>query len=123
KDRAAFAADGWEKVSAPPPDARVLALDPQLVDGREDELHAQIASTVAAPADADKLAEIARKAHEPRTRTAAVEAIGRIGGPQAQKALFDLFKQGGLDQEDPARRAIAPLLRPAELHDPYAAEL
>src|SRR5947209_3685223 len=45
KDRKAFAADGWERVEVAPPDARLVALDPQLVDGREEELRAQIAST------------------------------------------------------------------------------
>ena len=123
QQRKAFAADGWETVKAVPPDAEVLALEPRLLESREDELQAQIASTVARPADADKLAEIARRAHQPRTRTAAVEALGRVGGPESQRALFGLLTGDELKADDPARRAVAPLLRPSELADPYAAKL
>ncbi|MCU1281207.1 MAG: hypothetical protein JWM53_4753, partial [bacterium] len=62
----AFARAGWTMVAAPPPDARLLSLDPALVDGRERELRVQIASTVPAPELAPRLARIARAAHEPQ---------------------------------------------------------
>jgi len=124
KDRAAFAADGWQMVRAEAPDARVVSLDPALLgEGRETDLRVQIASTVGSPAQAGKLADIARRAREEETRVAAVEALGRIAGAEAQRSLYDLLVEGGLDAEDPARRAIAPLLRPTDLDDPYAARL
>lgn len=123
QDKKAFRADGWELVKTDAPDARLVGLDPALLDGREDDLRVQITSTVAAPAQAGKLADIARRAREPQTRTAAVEALGRIGGAEAQRALMGLLSDGGFAADDPGRRAIAPLLRPSELHEPYAAEL
>jgi hypothetical protein len=123
KDRRAFEKDGWEIVQAPPPDRDVVELSPKLLDGREGELRVQMASTVARPADSDNLADIARRARAPETRTAAVEALGRVGGPEAQRALFGLLHNGELQDGDSARKAIAPLLRPAELADPYAAQL
>lgn len=123
RERASFQADGWELVKAPPPEPGLTSLDPALLDGREDDLRVQIASTVAAPEQAGRLAAIARGARKPETRTAAVEALGRIGGPEAQHELFALLTDAGFEAEDPARRAIAPLLRPAELGEPYAADL
>jgi hypothetical protein len=123
KERAAFAADGWDMVRTDAPDHALVGLDPALLAGREDELRVQIASTVAGPEQAGKLAEIARRAKSEQTRTLAVEALGRIGAPQAQKELFGLLTEGGFDGQDPARRAIAPLLHPKELDEPYAAQL
>ena len=123
KDREAFAAAGWREAYAPPPDAKLTAFDPSLLDGREQDLRVQIASTVAAPAQAGRLAEIVRRAHDAETRTVAVEALGRISGHEAQAALFGLLQDSGLPAEDPARRAIAPLLHPKDLDAPYAAQL
>jgi hypothetical protein len=123
QDRAAFEKDGWEMVRAPAPEPMLTSLDASALDGREDDLRVQIASTVAAPEQAGRLAEIARRARKPETRTAAVEALGRIGAPEAQRALFALLTDAGFEADDPARRAIAPLLRPADLDEPYAAEL
>jgi hypothetical protein len=123
KDRAAFASSGWTMVKTDPPDARLAALDPELLSGRETELRVQMASTVASPAQAPQLAEIVRRAREEQTRTLAVEALGRAGGPEAQRELYNLLTTAGLDDSDRARGAIAPLLRPADLHEPYAAQL
>ena len=122
-DKKAFRDDGWELVKTDAPDARLVDFDPKLLDGREDELRVQLASTVAAPAQAGKLAEIARRARLPETRIAAVEGLGRIGGEAAQRELLGLLTAPPLDAGDPARRVVAPLLRPAELSDPFAGEL
>ena len=122
-DKKAFRDDGWELVKTDAPDAKLVALDPALLEGREDELRVQIASTVASPAQAGKLADIAVRAQQPETRTAAVEGLGRIGGEAAQRELFKLLTGSSLDAADPARRAVAPLLRPSDLSDPFASEL
>jgi hypothetical protein len=102
---------------------RLVSLDPALLNGHEKELRVQMASTVGSPAEAAKLEVIARRATDVETRTVAVEALGRVGGAEAQRALFGLLKDAGLPESDPARQAIAPLLRPAELGDSYAADL
>ncbi len=122
KDKRAFAEGGWELVKTAPPDARVVGLDPALLNGREAELRVQVSSTVAAPAQTGKLAEIARRASDEQTRTVAVEALGRVGGSDAQHALFELLS-ADLPADDAARRAIVPLLRPTDLNEPYASEL
>src|SRR5215831_16438138 len=51
-ERARFVAAGWEIVKTDPPDAKLVALDPSLLHGREQDLRAQIASTSASPAQA-----------------------------------------------------------------------
>jgi hypothetical protein len=117
----AFTRAGWKMVAAPPPDPRLLALDPALVDGRERELRVQIASTVAAPELAPRLSRIARAAHEPATRVAAVEALGRIGTHEAQAELLALLPD--LPVDDEARRQLVPLLRPNGLDDALATRL
>jgi hypothetical protein len=121
----AFRARGWTIVSAPPPDARLVALDPALVrTPREAELRAQIASTSASPADVPNLTAIARATRDAHTRFVAVEALGRAGGREAQRALRDLLLDENFgDADDPARRQLAALLRPTALDDPWAAEL
>jgi hypothetical protein len=123
QDRKAFQADGWEIVKTDAPEPRLLALDPALLTDREDDLRVQLASTVAAPQQAPNLSEIARRGSKPETRTAAVEALGRIGGRESQRELLGLLTNAGLEAEDPARRAITPLLRPANLREPFASEL
>jgi hypothetical protein len=120
----AFTRAGWTMVAAPAPDARLLALDPALIDqggGRERELRVQIASTVAAPELAPRLGRIARAAHEPATRVAAVEALGRIGTHEAQTELLALLPD--LPVDDDARRQLVPLLRPNGLDDELATRL
>lgn len=117
----AFTRAGWTMVAAPPPDARLVALDPALVDGHERELRVQMASTVAAPELAPRLGRIARAAHEPATRVAAVEALGRIGTHEAQSELLALLPV--LPADDDARRQIVPLLRPNGLDDELAKRL
>src|SRR5256885_6160050 len=79
KQREAFVRAGWEMVDVPPPDAKLIALDPSLLNGREAELRQQIATTSASPGQAANLARIAREAHEEATQVAAVEALGRAG--------------------------------------------
>jgi hypothetical protein len=121
-----FRARGWTMVSVPPPDQRLLALDPALLATREPELRVQIASNTASPAEVPNLAAIARQAHDPHTRFVAVEALGRVSGPEAQRALRSLLLDknfAGGDADDPARRQVPALLRPSALDDPWAAEL
>jgi hypothetical protein len=117
----AFHRAGWTLVATAPPDARLVALDPELLPAREAELRQQIASTVAAPTATPRLLQIAKSAREPATRVAAVDALGRIGTPEAQVALAQLLVE--LPPEDEARRQIVPLLRPRALDEPGAARL
>jgi hypothetical protein len=119
-DKKAFAAAGWTMVDVAPPDARLVAIDPSLLASREAELRVQIASTTATPAEAQNLAEVARRASEEQTRVAAVEALGRLGaaGQQQLTGLLDQLPEG-----DRARREIVPLLRPESLDSPLAADL
>jgi hypothetical protein len=121
RDEEAFRRAGWHLVATEPPDARLTALDPALLDGRERELRVQIASTTASPALAARLGRIAAEAREPATRVAAVEALGRAGGPEAQAQLLTLVDK--LPEGDDARRALVPLLRPRALDDDEAPKL
>jgi hypothetical protein len=119
-----FRADGWKIVSAPPPDGRLLRYDPELLlEGREQELRVQLASTVATPGDAARIASIVRRAHDVQTRVTAVEALGRIATGEAQGALCELLGADGPAVDDPARSLVVPLLRPAGLDDPLAGKL
>jgi hypothetical protein len=83
----------------------------------------QLASTVATPADAARIAAIVRRVRPGGARVAAVEALGRIDGTEGQHALVGLLTDGSLPEDDEARRLIVPLLRPTALDDPYALEL
>ena len=121
RERDNFVHQGWQLVDVPPPDMRLVALDPSLLKGRERELRQQIASTVASPDEARNLAQIAREASEEPTQVAAVEALGRIHSDEAQDRLLDLLHV--LPDGTMARREIAPLLRPRDLSDPRAATL
>jgi hypothetical protein len=121
REAEAFGRAGWKMVAEPAPDPRLTGLDPTLLDGRERELRVQMASTVAAPELAPRLAAIARAAHEPATRVAAVEALGRIGTHEAQAELLALLPS--LPADDDARRQIVPLLRPRALDDELAMRL
>jgi hypothetical protein len=121
RDQEAFVRAGWQMVQAPPPDPKLIALDPSLLPAREAELRQQISSTSASPAQAANLARIAREAGEEQTRIAAVEALGRIGGDEAQDQLLGLLR--ALPDGTPARREVAPLLRPRDLSDSRAAAL
>ncbi|MDB4970694.1 MAG: hypothetical protein JWN44_6383 [Myxococcales bacterium] len=112
---------GWSMVAAEPPDARLTALDPALLEGRERELRVQIASTVAAPELASRLKHIAMAARESATRVAAVEALGRMGTREAQSELLALLPS--LPADDDARQQIVPLLRPHALDDEFAGRL
>ncbi len=124
KDRDAFQKDGWQLVSVAEPDHRVVGYDPSLIDaGREHDLKMQLLSTVPSPGQARKVAEIARRAKEPATRYAAVEALGHLQAPEATAALYDLLTNGNLDPSDEARGQIPSLLRPSALDDPMAAQV
>ncbi|MCA1828406.1 MAG: hypothetical protein ABR567_23290 [Myxococcales bacterium] len=116
-----FVHAGWHIDNAPPPDPKLLALDPSLLKGREAELRQQIATTTASGDQAANLAKIARDAQEAATQVAAVEALGRIRTDEAQQELTDLLHT--LPDGTLARREVAPLLRPADLSDPRAAKL
>lgn len=121
RDEEAFVRAGWTMVATAPPDPQLLALDPSLLNGRERELRVQIASTLPSPAMAPHLGRIAAEAKDPATRVDAVEALGRVGGAEAQQELLQLLDK--LPPEDDARHALVPLLRPVSLDDPEAAKL
>jgi hypothetical protein len=110
-----FRRAGWTMVASEPPDPRLVALDPTLLPTREAELRVQIASTVASPAEAPRLHQIVLQAHDAATRLAAVDALGRVGAPEAQAELEKLL--GELAPDDDARKQIVPLLRPRALDD------
>ena len=83
----------------------------------------QLLSTVPSPAEAQRVAEIARLAKESATRYAAVEALGHLNAPESTAALYDLLVNGQLDPADDARGQIPGLLRPSALDDPMAAKI
>jgi hypothetical protein len=120
RDVEAFRQAGWTLVATAPPDRQLVALDPALLAGHERELRTQIASTVGSPAEVSNLSSIARRAQEPATRLAAVDALGRVG-PEAQTELAALLT--ALPKDDLARSHVATLLRPATLDDPWAPKL
>lgn len=121
RDEAAFVRAGWKMVATDPPDPKLIALDPSLLHGHERELRVQVASTLASPAMAPNLGRIAAEAQEPQTRVDAVEALGRLGGAEAQQQLLQLLDK--LSPEDDARKALVPLLRPAALDDAETPQL
>ena len=118
RDREAFTQAGWTFVDAPPPDQKLVRFEPSLLNGREPELRQQLLSTSAAPSDAPNLGRIAEQAREPETAVAAVEALGRINGAEAQAELTRLLRD--LPPDSPARHEVAPLIRPRDLHEPHA---
>jgi hypothetical protein len=120
QDREAFIAAGWTMVNVPPPDDKLVNYNPALLEGRENELRVQLASTTPSPGHVSNVAEIARKAHEPATRFAAVEALSHNGGPEAQAALIDLLLNGKMDPNDLARQTIPSMIQPSDLNDPVA---
>lgn len=109
RSRDAFLADGWTMVATPPPDPRLLRLDPALLEGREPELRLQLASTSLLPEHAGRVGLIARRAHAVETRIAAIEALGRAG-EAGQRELVALLSS--MRDDDPARALIEWLLRP-----------
>jgi hypothetical protein len=121
KESDAFVRAGWHIDNVPPPDAQLLALDPSLLSTREPELRQQIATTTPSAGQAANLARIAREARDEQTQVAAVDALGRIHGDEAQDELIDLLH--ALPEGTLARREVAPLLRPRDLSDPRAARL
>jgi hypothetical protein len=123
KQEETFRKAGWTMVSVPPPDEKLVHYDPALLDARERELRMQLASTVPGRADVAHVAEIARRARLADTRFTAVDALGRVGGVEAQSALIDLLLNGNLPADDDGRRAITPLIRPTALDDPMAATM
>ena len=116
-----FVRAGWTIVQAPPPDPKLIALDPSLLKTREAELRQQLATTTASGDQAANLATIAREAQEEATQVAAVEALGRIRSDEAQEQLEGLLHT--LPDGTLARREVAPLLRPRDLSDSRAAKL
>ncbi|MBS2023891.1 MAG: hypothetical protein JST92_15920 [Deltaproteobacteria bacterium] len=122
KDNEAFAADGWTSVKADEPNPKLTALDPSLLNGHEQELRTQLASTAASPAMVGNLVEIIKsQGAELQTRLAAVDSLGRIASVGAQDGLLSLLDT--LDAQDPVRREVAPLLRPQSIDDKTSLEL
>src|SRR5260221_5852688 len=116
REAAEFVHAGWTMVKVPPPDKKLLALDPLLLSGREADLRQQIASNSARPDQAANLGRIAQEAREEATQVAAVEALGHIHGDEGQNQLIDLLHE--LPDGTMARRQIPPLLHPRDLPDP-----
>lgn len=114
---------GWSLVETAPPDERVVALDPSLLTDREAELRVQLASTVPLPTAIPNLIAIAKSGARTETRTAAVDALARVGDPLSQRALLALLGNGGLAADDPARLVVAARIHPTALDDPFATEV
>lgn len=111
RDREAFENAGWTLVDTQPPEQALLDVDPALLDGREPELRTQLLSTTAPPERAPRVLTIAERAHDPATRVAAVEALGRMAS-EGQIALVQLLMRSRLDATDPAYGVAATLIRP-----------
>jgi hypothetical protein len=115
-----FVHAGWHMDNAPAPEPKLLALDPSLLHGREADLRQQISSTSIDRSMVSNLTVIAREARDESTQMAAVDALGRAGD-EGQDQLVDLLH--ALADGSPARREIAPLLRPRRLDDAQAARM
>jgi hypothetical protein len=114
-ETARFAADGWTPVALPPPDAQVLSLDPSLLLGHETELRHHLETNSIGGQQLENAATIAVEAEEARTRTAAIQALGRSRAPRAQELLRQLFDDV---EDDGDRRLVLGYVRPATLTDP-----
>jgi hypothetical protein len=123
QDRGGFERPGGTLVTSAAPGVRLEGLDPALVDGHEADLRAQLATTTPRPDQARNVGEIARRAHSPELRFAAVDALGRTRGDDARDELLSLLTDGSIPAGEPAHRAIAPALRPSGLADPFAARM
>jgi hypothetical protein len=119
KNPEGFLAEGWTPVEGvPPPEPAVLQLDPGLLATRERDLRVQLETNALAEAQLENAAVIAAQAAEPRTRFAAIQALGRSRSPEAQEQLMQLFDQLPADAD---RRMIAGYLRPSSVEDPAVA--
>jgi hypothetical protein len=119
----ALESDGWTMVDETRPDQALVDFDPSLLRGVNGErrLRTQMASAAPRERHVPNLAAVARRASDATTRALAIDALGHIDTPAAQRELLDLL--GTLDRSDPARRNVAPLLHPATSDDPFANEL
>jgi hypothetical protein len=124
QEQRVFEADGWEIVSAPPPDPRVTDLDPSLLaEGREHDLRHQIGSTTPQNGQARRIAQILVLAKDEATRESAALALGRIRTAQAQEEILNVLSSGKLKPDDLGRSQLAALLRPVDLDDEIAARM
>src|SRR5207247_5389858 len=92
RDQESFTRAGWQMVDVPPPDQKLVTLDPALLATREPELRQQIATNTPSTDQAANLGRIAREASEEQTRVAAIDALGRIRSDEAQDQLLDLLR-------------------------------
>jgi hypothetical protein len=92
--------------------------DPSLIPAHEDELQKKLQSTNVPPEALARVAEIARKATQGRTRQLALEALADSESAQGQKLMADLFKDPKFDAE--GREQILTLLRPQSPDDEAA---
>jgi hypothetical protein len=113
--REGFAAEGWTPVAAPPPEPALLSLDPALLETRERDLRKHLETNAIGDHQIENAATIALEAEEARTRTAAIQAIGRSRSPRAQEVLRELFDDV---EEDNERRLVLGYVRPESLTDP-----
>ena len=110
-----FAAEGWTPVAAPSPDLSLLSLDPRLLAGREKELRKQLETNSLQDDQLDNAMTIATDAEEARTRTAAIQAIGRSNSDRAKELILQLFDDV---EDDNDRRLVLGYVRPESLDDP-----
>ncbi len=108
---------GWEAADSVPPDPGILTLNPELLGSLEPDLRRQLETTPIS----DELVENARvivyEASEPRTRAAALDAMGRLDTDRARDALMEIVENHPGGEE----RGIAlDFIRPRGLGDPSA---
>jgi hypothetical protein len=116
-----FTSDGWEFVDAPPPDPALAAGSPELLGAREAELRAQLVTAPPGVEHLGNVVAVATRARDASTRVAAIEAIAAMGPGEPQRVLLDVMQR--LDPDDPARRALVSLVRPASVDDPFARDV
>jgi len=115
KELQKFEAEGWTPVAAPSPDLPLLSLDPRLLPTREKELRKQLETNSLQDDQLDNAMVIATDAEEPRTRTAAIQAIGRSNSERAKELVLQLFDEV---EDDNDRRLVLGYVRPESLDDP-----
>lgn len=115
-DKQAFNQSGWVFLdNVAPPDEHVLGFDPALLNGRENELRAQLASTTPKATDIPNISQIIRTSQNPDLRFTAIEALGHINDEQAGVALLALLTDSVFADADPNAALVASLLQPSDL--------
>jgi hypothetical protein len=117
-----FQTAGWQMTETPPPNPRIMALDPTMFSSNEEEMLVQIHSNSHTGEQLDNIREIVMR-HGDRNEKAlhiGIEALGRSHDLRAQDHLMSIYHEF---PRTPVRRKILALLRPRHAGDATTAFL